>query len=88
MNRPKKFLLIVVVVTLVAGIVLTAVRVYCAGQLRSLKGQALYESPEEGMRALVAIVDQRRQATSYDTVSVAQSFVQISSARRQSQHCH
>ncbi|MBC8447426.1 MAG: hypothetical protein H8D78_06725 [Chloroflexi bacterium] len=54
MNRTRKLLLSVAIVVLVAGIVLTATRAYSAGQLRALKSQTVYTSPEEGMHELIA----------------------------------
>ena len=39
---------------LVAGVVLAGLWFYSAGQLRKLRGQAVYANPEDGMRVLIA----------------------------------
>lgn len=54
MNRRRRFLLSAAIVVLVIGIALTTTCVYSAGQLRALKGQVVYTTPEEGMRELIA----------------------------------
>ena len=53
MNR-RRFLLSAAIVILAVGAVLTTTWVYSARQLRALKGQAVYASPEDGMRELIA----------------------------------
>lgn len=54
MNHRRKLLLITAIVILTVGVVLTTTWVYSAGQLRALEGQVVYETPEDGMRELIA----------------------------------
>jgi len=54
MNHRRKLLLSAALVILAVGIALTTTWVYSARQLRALKGQAVYTTPEDGMRKLIA----------------------------------
>ena len=54
MNHRRKLLLSAAIVILAVGIALTTTWVYSAGQLRALKGQPVYATPEDGMRELIA----------------------------------
>lgn len=54
MTRQKIFLLGATVVVLVVGLILATTWVYSAGQLQAMKGQAVYATPEDGTRELVA----------------------------------
>lgn len=54
MKRRRKLLLAIAAVILVASVVLTSTRVYSAGQLRAMKGQAVYATPQDGMHELIA----------------------------------
>lgn len=54
MTRRRNFVLAIFAALMLAGTGLAAAGVYAASQLRTLGEQAVYASPEEGMRALVA----------------------------------
>jgi len=54
MSRRRKLLLSVAIVVLVVGFILTSIGVYSGRQLRILRGQAVYATPEDGMQELIA----------------------------------
>ena len=43
-----------VIIALIVGVALTATLAYSTRQLRALKGQAVYATPEDGMHELIA----------------------------------
>jgi hypothetical protein len=54
MSRRRKLLPSVAIVVLVVGFILTSIGVYSGRQLRILRGQAVYATPEDGMQELIA----------------------------------
>ncbi len=54
MSRRRKLLLSVAILVLVVSFVLASIGVYSGRQLRALKGQAVYTTPEDGMQELIA----------------------------------
>ena len=53
-GRRRKLWLSVAIVVLMVSFVLTSIGLFSAGQLRTLKRQAIYATPEDGMQELVA----------------------------------
>ena len=53
-GRRRKLRLGVAIVVLMVSFVLISIGLFSAGQLRTLKGQAIYATPEDGMRRLIA----------------------------------
>ena len=53
-GRRRRLGLSVAIIVLVVSFVLTLIGLFSAGQLRRLKGQAVYATPEDGMQELIA----------------------------------